>query len=521
MRELEEELFRTRQQLQAALDDVQRAVGETRSSTEEYQAVNEELQSSNEELETAKEEMQSINEELQTVNFELSSKNDMLTRLNSNMENLLESTQIATIFLDTNLRVKRFTPAVAAAFNLRQSDIDRPITDITTRLNYDDMQSDVRAALRDLSVIEHEVSIADTSATFIMRIRPYHTVDRVVDGVVITFVDITALRRAGEALKERSAIVEFAQDALISVGRDGTVTSWNPGAERLFGRPAQYAIRRQIGFLIVAAATRQPATLLASALRGEVTGAVETQYRRPDGTALPVEMTATPIRDANAAIVAAVMTACDISERKRAEAHSMLLVNELSHRVTNVLASVQSLAMETLRTTPTLAAFQEVFLARLPALSSTHELLVAREWRDAELRDGLEAELAPYQSAGKTNWTASGESHGPTPKMALAFGMAFHEPATNAARFGAFSVPTGRVDITWPEETNENGRRRHLSWVETGGPAVAAPLHKCFGSRLIAEGLAYELDGDVQVEYPSQGVRCAVDAPLATLTVSA
>jgi two-component system, chemotaxis family, CheB/CheR fusion protein len=332
--------------------------------------------------------------------------------------------------------------------------------------------------------------------------------------VVITFVDISALRRTEEALKQHPAIVEFAQDALISISRDGSIRSWNPGAERLFGYPAQYAVRRQIGFLIASDNTNQPATLLARALRGEITGAVEVIYKRSNAVEVPVEMTAMPIRDANAAIVAVVMTARDISERKRAEAHSMLLVNELSHRVKNVLASVQSLALETLRAEPTIDAFREVFLARLRALSTTHELLVDSEWRDAGLRDVLEAELAPYQTAGRTNWTASGDNLLLTPKMVLALGMAFHELATNAVKFGALSVPTGHVAITWSEQPVEGGRRLHLSWVESGGPKVTAPTRKGFGSRLIAEGLAYELDGDVHIDYHPSGIRCEVDVPV-------
>jgi two-component sensor histidine kinase len=107
-----------------------------------------------------------------------------------------------------------------------------------------------------------------------------------------------------------------------------------------------------------------------------------------------------------------------------------------------------------------------------------------------------------------------------TPKMALALGMAFHELATNAAKFGAFSVPTGRVDIAWSEQPGEAGSRLHLTWVESGGPAVSEPVHKGFGTRLIAEGLAYELDGDVQVDYHPQGIRCTVDVPIAPVAES-
>lgn len=514
VQELEEELFRTKEELQAAQDAVQGAIDGTRSSTEEYQTVNEELQSSNEELETAKEEMQSFNEELQTVNSELSNKNDQLTRLNSDMQNLLESTQIATIFLDNELHIKRFTPTIAGVFNLRESDHDRPITDIANRLNYQDLQVDVRTVLRDLSVIEREVWIADTGITYIMRIRPYHTVEGVVDGVVITFVDISALRRTEAALKEHSAIVEFARDALISVGRDGNVRSWNPGAERLFGHPAHYAIHRPIARLIVSDATNQPAQLIAQAMAGETIGTVEIVHKRPTGTEVPIEMIAMPIRDADRTIVAVAMTARDISERKRAEVHNTLLLHELSHRVKNLLASVQSLATETLRTAPTLEVFQEAFIARLMALSATHGLLVEQEWRDAGLRDVLAAELVPYQGAGSPRWTANGPDLRLSPRMAVALGMAFHELATNAVKFGALSVPAGHIDIDWTEHAGSGGQRLHLTWVERGGPRVTPPVHKGFGSRLIAEGLAFDLDGEVQVDYPPEGIRCTVDVPM-------
>ena len=511
VRGLEEELHRTKEQLQAAIDEVQGANEETRSSTEEYQTVNEELQSSNEELETAKEEMQSINEELQTVNAELTSKNDQLTRLNSDMRNLLESTQIATIFLDNDMRIKRFTPAISSVFHLRTGDLDRPITDIASKMNYLDLQDDVRKVLMDLSVVEREVWIAGTGTTFIMRIRPYHTVDGVIDGVVITFVDITELRRTEDALKQHPAIVEFAQDALISISRDGNVRSWNPGAERLFGYTAQTAIRRPIGFLIAADAMNQPAALIARALKGEVSGPIEIVHKRLDGTVVPVELSAVPIRGADGAVIAVAATGRDISERKRAEAQSTLLLHELSHRVKNLLATVQSLAMETLRTAPTLEVFQEAFVARLVALSRTHEILVDREWRDAELRDVLEAELAPYRNVARSNWTASGPNVHLPPKMALALGMAFHELATNAAKFGALSVPAGHVDIVWSEL---EGSRLHLLWAERDGPAVLAPVSKGFGSRLITEGLAYELDGEVRMDYLPGGVHCTVDVPM-------
>lgn len=193
---LEQELHTTRTQLQVAIDEFEIVSEEMKSANEEYQSVNEELQSSNEELETSKEEMQSINEELQTINVEMGRKNELLTRLNSDLKNLFDSTEIATIFLDNDLRVKSFTPGITDIFHLRETDRGRPITEIVTLLRYSDLQRDLRTVLRKLSIIEHEVRIGEHGASFIMRIRPYRTVDNVIDGAVITFVDISERKRA-------------------------------------------------------------------------------------------------------------------------------------------------------------------------------------------------------------------------------------------------------------------------------------------------------------------------------------
>ena len=147
---LEEELRATKAQLQAATDQLEAYVEDMKSTTEEYQAVTEELQSSNEELETAKEELQSVNEELQTINGELQSKNDAMERLNSDLKNLLDSTQIATVFLDDALRIKHYTPAMAELFPLREADRGRPITEVVSQLAYDELRADVQDVQRTL-----------------------------------------------------------------------------------------------------------------------------------------------------------------------------------------------------------------------------------------------------------------------------------------------------------------------------------------------------------------------------------
>jgi two-component system CheB/CheR fusion protein len=196
---LERELRATKAQLQAATDQLEAYIEDMKSATEEYQAVTEELQSSNEELETAKEELQSVNEELQTINGELQSKNDAMERLNSDLKNLLDSTQIATVFLDDALRIKHYTPAMEELFPLHDADRGRPITDIVSQLAYDELRADVQDVQRSLRVVERELDLKGGAASFLMRVRPYRTIHNVVDGVVITFADITGNKRVQRA----------------------------------------------------------------------------------------------------------------------------------------------------------------------------------------------------------------------------------------------------------------------------------------------------------------------------------
>ena len=203
---LEQELLTTRIQLQATIDELEVANEELKSSNEEHQSVNEELQSSNEELETAKEEMQSVNEEVQTINAEMSSKNELLVSLNSDLKNVFESTEIATMFLDMGLRVKSFTPGITDIFHLRDADIGRPITEVVSLVEYPELEKDVRTVLRKLGVVERELTLKSAGATYVLRVRPYRTVHNVIDGVVLTFIDVTG-RHAVDAALRRSELL--------------------------------------------------------------------------------------------------------------------------------------------------------------------------------------------------------------------------------------------------------------------------------------------------------------------------
>jgi two-component system CheB/CheR fusion protein len=174
---------------------------ELRATNEELQSTNEELQSTNEELTTSKEEMQSMNEELQTVNTELLARVDELSRASSDMRNLLNSTSIATLFLDARLQVRRFTPAITAIVKLIPGDVGRPITDLVLALDYPALASDIREVLQTLIFREVQVRASD-DRWFTVRIMPYQGHDQRIDGVVITFLDTTAMKRLELGLRQ-------------------------------------------------------------------------------------------------------------------------------------------------------------------------------------------------------------------------------------------------------------------------------------------------------------------------------
>jgi two-component system, chemotaxis family, CheB/CheR fusion protein len=516
---LEQELHATKAQLQATIDELETSNEEMKSANEEYQSVNEELQSSNEELETAKEEMQSVNEELQTINAEMSSKNDMLTRLNSDLKNLLDSAQIATIFLDSQLRIKNFTPGMTDLFHLREGDRGRPITDIVTRLNYEDLRRDVAKVLRSLAVVENEVQLTKDEATFIMRIRPYRTVDNVIDGVVITFVDITQRKRYEEDRARLAAIVDSSQDAVIGHSFDGFITSWNRGAERIFGFTADEAMGKPLSILLPADQADEMPQILEKLERGERIDHYEINRLRKDGKQIDVSLTISPIRAESGAMIGASTVAREFTERKLAEDHKNLLIAELDHRVKNTLMIITSLVAQTVKSTDSPQAFAEVIEDRIQALSRVHQLLTQSNWDRAELRDVILGELAPYSASKRKNIFVRGtECVVLTAKATLTLAMALHELATNAAKYGALSTPKGRVEVRWSVAKAADEPRLSIEWIETGGPRVKAPTRRGFGSGLIERAVAYELEADVKRDFRSEGVRCRIEFALTART---
>ncbi len=237
-KELEEKLQHSQEEVQNILEEMQTSQEELKSTNEELQSTNEELQSTNEELTTSKEEMQSLNEELQTVNAELQSKVDDYSRVNNDMKNLLNSTDIATLFLDKELNIRRYTNQATKIFKFIKGDIGRPFTDQVSQLIYPKLTEDALEVLRTLIFIEKQIPTED-GRWFSTRIMPYRTFDDRIDGLVITFIDITDLKQADEKLNETGQMFQLllnsTSEVIIKLSTDWKILEFNSAAEEFFG----------------------------------------------------------------------------------------------------------------------------------------------------------------------------------------------------------------------------------------------------------------------------------------------
>ena len=314
--QLEDELRTTRAELKTTVEELESANEELKSSNEELISTNEELQSANEEMQTSKEELQSLNEELETVNTELRQKVDELGAANSDLQNLFAATEIATIFLDRSLRVAKFTPAATALFHLIGTDVGRPLADFAQRFAGQDLVSDAQEVLRVLSPIEHQVRSAE-GAWFVLRVVPYRTVENLIAGVVVTFVDVTELKRAEEEVRRQGQLVHLSHDAILIWRLDGGIESWNRGAQELYGFSREEALGQVSQQLLQSTFPRPWPEIKAELLAGGC-WAGDIQQRTTEGRTIIVSGNFQLVHGEDG--VARVLEANrDITERKRAE----------------------------------------------------------------------------------------------------------------------------------------------------------------------------------------------------------
>lgn len=323
-KQLEEELTRIKEQLVNSNEQHEFQAEELKAANEELQAMNEEMRSAAEELETGKEELQSINEELRTVNQELKVKIDEITQTRDNLQNLINSADVGTIFLDRSLRTRLFTPAVRGIFNVIPSDYGRPISDITNKLAYPNLLQDAETVLDKLIVIEREVTTTDNH-DFMMRLLPYRTAEDRISGVVITFFDISQRKHAERALRKseeyRRLLIESAKDyAIFTLDTHRHVVSWSHGAEAMLGY-SEHEITGQSGDIIFTPEDRENNAPETEAQKADKSGIAQNErwHIRKDGSRFWGSGSVSPLRDSDGTLLGLVKIMRDLTESKEAE----------------------------------------------------------------------------------------------------------------------------------------------------------------------------------------------------------
>jgi PAS domain S-box-containing protein len=311
------------------------------------------------------------------------------------------------------------------------------------------------------------------------------------------------------AAQQLAAIVESSDDAIISKDVMGVISSWNRGAERLFGYTAQEAIGQPITMLFSPDRMDEEDEIIGRIRHGKRVDHYDTVRRRKDGSLVDISLTVSPIKDAHGKVVGASKIARDITEQKRAQERQKLVVSEMKHRIKNSLATIQAIANQTLNQH---AEERDAFVARLHALDRAHDILTSDGWERVLLGAIVNRALEPFQQQHQTRFTLDGPGHlSLDSNKGVMVAMVIHELATNAVKHGALSNGTGRVSVTWDRTSKVNQVK--LVWQENGGPGVSPPKVKGFGSHLIERAFGGQL-GSAQVIFHPKGLRCTLEIAL-------
>jgi PAS domain S-box-containing protein len=312
------------------------------------------------------------------------------------------------------------------------------------------------------------------------------------------------LRESEQQLRWLASIVQSSDDAIVSKSLDGIITSWNKGAERVFGYTAEEAIGQPITIVIPQDRQEEEHTILTRIRRGERIEHFETVRQRKHGSLIWVSLTISPVKNAEGKIVGASKIARDITEQKRTSDQIATLAREAEHRSKNLLANVQ--AMVNLSQADMVADLKKAVEGRIQALANVHSLFAATRWIGAELSTIAKQELAPYSATEEKRVRIDGPQVLLEPDTAQAVAVTLHELATNAVKYGALSKANGHIDLKWSHEANGC---LNLRWIETGGPTVQPPTRRGFGGRVIEQMIA-QLKGDSRFEWRAEGLVCKI-----------
>ena len=340
---------------------------------------------------------------------------------------------------------------------------------------------------------------------------PLFDTDGNVTGAVNMLFDISTWSASEQATQHLAAIVESSEDAIISKDLDGTIRSWNSSAERLLGYTASEIIGKSILTIIPSDRLGEETEIITRIRKGERIEHYETVRRRKDGSLIDLSLTVSPVQNREGKVVGASKIARDISERRQLERVKEHLINEIKHRVKNTLGTVQAMAAQTFRKAP--PEERNLFVGRIHALADAHDILTQRDWGNVSLSELVTRLLHPFVDIKQKRMSVEGPNTEISPNRALLLSMVLHEMGTNAIKYGALSNDTGTVEVVWDIVQAPDGRRLKLVWTEQGGPPVAPPDRKGFGSRMIEHAIRGE-QGVSEFVFDPKGLVCRIDMPV-------
>lgn len=515
---LEAELEATRAQLRAAVEMHEQVEAELGIVNERYRLVNETLVAANAQLRESVRDIGDMSDQLHAVESGVADGQTTAPGGTGLIQRLLREAPIALVLLDRELRIVDFSQATSELFRLRDEDRGRPLTDIACSFDHPHLASDLERALSQGDVVERLLTHSAGQRVFLLRAcacgPQLPGVDADAAGMVLACVDVSAALSRKHADARLAAIINSSRDAVIGFSLYDRITDWNPAAERIFGFTTAEALGMPLARLLADERSPEAEDFFAGRRRDGGPAQFEMTWRRPDGEKLHLELLYSPVRDSEGKQFAGELSARDISERRLATQRMELMVAELNHRVKNTMATVQAIIAQTLQSTPDPAVFSDRLLARLLALAKAHTALSRHAWRGISLAEMIATEMEPWQRAEAGRVDARGEELALPAKHALALSMALHELTTNAGKYGALSTDGGCLAIRWCRDLVDGQPWLRMDWSEHGGPPVTAPRHHGFGSRLLREGLAYELGGSVALEFPREGLHCVIRIPL-------
>jgi len=335
--------------------------------------------------------------------------------------------------------------------------------------------------------------------------------------------DVTERLQAEERLRESERhnreLLEALPAAIYTTDAEGRITYYNQAAVDFSGRRPvlgsdEWCVTWRLFTPDGTPLPHDQCPMAVALKEGRAVRGEEAIAERPDGTRVPFIPFPTPLRDASGRVIGAINMLVDITERKRAEEHQRVLIDELNHRVKNTLATVQSIATQTIRTSADIESFSENFEARLLSLSKAHELLTRQAWTGVNLRDIVRQELEPYDDGSATRVRLEGADLILEPRVGLALSLVLHELTTNAAKYGALSDEQGIVTVRWSASESGTPDVLRIDWIESGGPPVTRPVKRSFGTRLIERSMTQDLQGLARLDFDPAGLRCILQLPL-------